>query len=100
MLSVNISWRKITEVNDLLPRIHSDGWSRFTSGLRVLGSLGLSNVCAWKTPEVKIVEVYDLSPHVMTDEQPRFTSEVEVSGVSNLKHEDLPEENHRIEVAT
>jgi hypothetical protein len=93
LLVLRTSQRRIAEVTDLSPHVPSNGWSRFTSGLRVLGSSGLSNVCAWKTPEVKIVEVYDLSSRVMTDERPIFTSEVRVSEVSNVKHEYLPEEN-------
>jgi hypothetical protein len=94
LLVLRTSRRRIVEVIDLSPRVPSNGWSRFTSGLQVLGSSGLSNVCPWKTLEVKITEVYDLLPRVMTDERPKFTSKVGVSGVSNVKHEDLQEENH------
>jgi hypothetical protein len=36
----NISWRKITEVNDLSPHVMMDEWSRFTSEV---WDLGVSN---------------------------------------------------------
>jgi hypothetical protein len=39
------------QVTDLSPRVPSDGWSRFTSGLRVFGSPGLSNVKPENHPE-------------------------------------------------
>jgi len=74
ILSVKICRKKTTEVDVMLPRVSIDAWSRFTSRLRVFGYLGVSNVCAWKTPEVKIPEVDDLSPWVMIDEWPRFFS--------------------------
>jgi hypothetical protein len=46
MLVLRTSCRRIDELNDMSPRVMSDGWSRFTSGLRVFGSLGVLNVCA------------------------------------------------------
>jgi hypothetical protein len=54
-LCFEISQRKITEVDDLLPRVLADGWSRFTSDVR---ASGVSNVGALKS-----LEWYD--PRVM-----------------------------------
>jgi hypothetical protein len=38
MFFLEITQRKITEVNDMPPHVLVDGWSRFTSGLWVFGS--------------------------------------------------------------
>jgi hypothetical protein len=81
------------KVTDLSPRVPSlmDGLDLLRD-FRAFGSLGLSNV----KPENlrrKISEVNDLLPRVVADERSRFTSKIRASGVSNVKREDLPEEN-------
>jgi len=44
--------------------------------------------------------VNDMSPHIMMDEWSGFTSKVQTLGVSNVKREDLLEENRRSDMAT
>jgi hypothetical protein len=73
MLCLEISQRKIVEVNDLPPRVLVDGWSRFTSGLQesfTYSSLLVSSqsdggceVMWWPDviyPKRKIIEVNDM----------------------------------------
>jgi hypothetical protein len=47
MLCLEISRRKIAEVNDLPPCVLADGWSRFTSGLRVFGLRVIIVLCGF-----------------------------------------------------
>jgi hypothetical protein len=53
MFFLEISRRKITEVNDLPPCVLVDGWSRFTSGLQVSTLREFMNVLLGNLPEGK-----------------------------------------------